>query len=407
MSSAVPRPVLLDVTRLVSRVGAGPLTGIDRVERALLSGLLARKIDFYGLCRIASGFALLSRPGLEGLLRRIAGTEPWGGPDARGRLSLRLPTGRRAAESDIRRLACGQSRGAGLETLLSGSLPPGTLYLNAGHANLDVPVFDAVRAVRSATSAVMVHDVIPLRMPWTQRPGASARFAGKLAVVARKADVVFCPSSAEAAHVAAELRNEGRAPTIAVTPLGIDLVQPDPATSIPRAPYFVTVGTIEPRKNLSLLLDVWEHLAATMPAGSLPGLVLIGRRGWEDAGVLRRLDAVKARYPQVQEYPDLPDSARASFVAGARALLFPSVAEGYGLPPLEALSLGVTPVCAPLPVYRETMGEAAVYARSMDLYHWAGIAGDLAKSRIVPTAETAWKPPSWDDFVNAVMATCA
>jgi glycosyltransferase involved in cell wall biosynthesis len=194
---------------------------------------------------------------------------------------------------------------------------------------------------------------------------------------------------------------------VAVTPLGIDVVAPDPATPIPRRPYFVFVGTIEPRKNLSLLLDVWEHLAATLPSGSLPGLVLVGRRGWEERRVLGRLDTVIERYPEVREYPDMPDPARAAMVAGARALLFPSLAEGYGLPPLEALSLGVLPVCAPLPVYRETMGEAAVYASPADLYQWAGIVGDLMTSPVVPMADGMWKPPSWDDFVNSVLATCA
>jgi glycosyltransferase involved in cell wall biosynthesis len=407
MSAAFHRPVLLDVTRLVSRTGAGPLTGIDRVERALLAGLLAREIELHGLCRTASGFSLLPRDGLAALLRRIEGTERWGEADVIGRISLRLTPERRAAESDIRRLASGHARGSGLGALLSRHVPPGTLYLNAGHTNLKAPVFDAVRAVKSARAAVMIHDVIPLRMPWTQRAGAAARFAEKIGVVARHADLVMCPSAAEAEQVAAALRNAGREPSIAVAPPGIDLVRPDPMMALPEEPYLVAVGTIEPRKNVSLLLDVWEHLAATRDASAVPGLVLIGRRGWEDARVLRRLDDVKARLPQVREHADLQDSARASLVAGARALLFPSVAEGYGLPPLEALSLGVVPVCAPLPVYRETMGEAAVYARSGDLYHWAEVVGGLVSSTRTPAAARDWRPPSWDDFVNRVLATCA
>ena len=113
------------------------------------------------------------------------------------------------------------------------------------------------------------------------------------------------------------------------------------------------------------------------------------------------------RLPEVQEYANLDDPQRAALVAGACALLHPSVAEGYGLPPLEALALGVTPVCAPLPVYQETMGEAAVYARLTDLYHWAEIAGDMAASGRVARTERNWNPPSWDDFVNRVLANCA
>jgi glycosyltransferase involved in cell wall biosynthesis len=406
MPPAAPRPVLLDVTRLVSRVGGGPLTGIDRVERAMLRGLLARDVDLHGLCRTAGGFALLPRAGLAALARRLDGEEPWGRPDVVGRLSLRLSATRRAAEADVRRLACGQARTAGLGPLLRAQLPSGAAYLNMGHSNLDHPVFDAVRAVHAARAAVMIHDVIPLRLSWTQRPGAVVRFGEKLAAVARHADVVFCPSAAEGAHLAAALAERGGAPPIVAAPLGIDAPAPDLEQVLPSAPYFVTVGTMEPRKNLGLLLDLWHHLAASSPPGQLPGLHLIGRRGWEDDHFFGRLDAMLARMPEIRAHEGLSDPARTALVAGARALLFPSLAEGYGLPPLEALALGVTPVCAPLPVYRETLGDAAVYADPRDMYQWAGVVGGMMTSGHVKAAG-AGAPPSWDSLVNKVLVTIA
>jgi glycosyltransferase involved in cell wall biosynthesis len=406
MSPAVLRPVLLDVTRLVSRVGGGPLTGIDRVERAMLRSLLARDVELNGLCRTAGGFALLPRPGLAGLARRLDGDDPWGRPDAAGRLSLRIPPARRAAEADVRRLASGAARGPGLGALLRARLPAGTAYLNMGHSNLADPVFEAVRAIPAARIGVMIHDVIPLRLPWSQRPGASARFAEKLAVVARHADVVFCPSAAEGAHVTKALADRGGDAAVVVAPLGIDICAPDPDAVLPPAPYFVAVGTMEPRKNLSLLLDLWDHLAATLPPGRLPGLHLIGRRGWEDDQFFRRLDAMIARMPEVRVHENLPDPARAALVAGARALLFPSLAEGYGLPPLEALAMGVTPVCAPLPAYRETLGDAAVYADPHEMYQWAGVVGGMMTSGPLK-ANGVGAPPSWDSLVNQVLVTVA
>jgi glycosyltransferase involved in cell wall biosynthesis len=403
------RPILLDVSRLVSRVGGGPATGIDRVERALLRAFLVRGVDLHGLCRTADGCALLPRSGLAALARRLSAEEPWGGPDPVGRLSLRLAPERRRAESDVRRFAIGRARHTGLTTLLAGKVAPGTAYLNVGHGNLGDPVFDALHAVPGSTSAVMLHDVIPLRLPWAQRPGTPQRFHQKLGAVARHAGIVLCPSATERAHVAEALAAFGRVPDIVVAPLGLDDLRPDRGAldpgGLPSAPYFVAVGTLEPRKNVSLLLDLWEHFSRDRPASAVPGLCLIGRRGWEEERVLRRLDALKARIPAIREYPALSDGARSAIVAGARGLLFPSLAEGYGLPPLEALALGVTPVCAPLPVYRETMGDAAVYADPADLYQWADIVDALATG--TSKARPSWNPPTWDDFVNTVLATIA
>ena len=409
MPTVAPRSVLLDVTRLASRVGAGPATGIDRVERAMLRGLLARDTELYGLSRTARGFVVLDRAGLGLFARQLDGAAPWGPADLAGRLSLRLPEARRAAESDLRRAATARAGRSGLAAMLAAALPAGTVYLNVGHSNLGDSVFAALRAVPAARAAVFIHDTIPLRLPRTQAPGATARFAARLAVAGHHADVLLCPSRAERDHIAAAL-GEARRQEIAVVPLGTDRVVPDPqalkaAGGPPLAPYFVAVGTIEPRKNIGLLLDLWEHLERAPPPGGLPGLCLAGRRGWETPAFFRRLDALKARLPALREFPDLSDGAKAALVAGARGLLFPSRAEGYGLPPLEALSLGVMPVCAPLPVYAETMGDAGVYADPDDMYHWASIVCALADGG--PGVTSGWTAPAWDDHVNTVLATIA
>jgi len=409
MPSSAPRSVLLDVTRLVSRVGGGPATGIDRVERAMLRGLLAREIELCGLCRTARGFVLLDRTGLARLALQLDGAAPWGPADLAGRLSLRLTAARRAAESAVRRAAAGRAPASGLGPMLAERLPPGTAYLNVGHSNLNDAVFEAVRAVPESRTAVLVHDTIPLRLPATQRPGTTERFRDRLAATGRHADVILCPSRAEREHVAAALGGRAGMGEIVVAPLGLDDVAPDHmalrAAGQPGDPYFVAVGTLEPRKNIGLLLDVWDHLDRAPPPGGLPGLCLVGRRGWEEPRFFRRLDALKARIPGLREFPDLADGAKAALVAGARALLFPSRAEGYGLPPLEALSLGVTPVCAPLPVYAETVRDAAIYADPDDMYQWIGIICALAReTRKVSPAPAA---PSWDDHVNTVLATIA
>lgn len=71
----------LDLSRLVSRVGRGPWTGVDRVEAAYARELLTREAPLFGLVRTSMGFVLLDRGGggVQALWDRLTGVEPWGG----------------------------------------------------------------------------------------------------------------------------------------------------------------------------------------------------------------------------------------------------------------------------------------------------------------------------------------
>ena len=86
----------------------------------------------------------------------------------------------------------------------------------------------------------------------------------------------------------------GRVPPGCVAALGVLVAspcQPDLAELDLARPWFVTIGTIEPRKNHALLLDVWQALSQRLPAAQMPQLVIAGSRGWRNEAVFRRLDA--------------------------------------------------------------------------------------------------------------------
>ena len=162
----------------------------------------------------------------------------------------------------------------------------------------------------------------------------------------------------------------GPLPAGVVAPLGVGLPSAGPFTlpELDRSrPFFVTVGTIEPRKNHALLLDVWQALAARLSADAMPQLVIAGSRGWLNRDVFARLDA---HPPHVIEAPGLSDAALAGLLQASQGLLFPTLAEGFGLPPLEAAALGVPLIVSDLPVLRETLGDLAVYLSPTDVYSW-------------------------------------
>ena len=89
------------------------------------------------------------------------------------------------------------------------------------------------------------------------------------------------------------------------------------------------LGTIEPRKNHLLLLHLWRELAEAL-GDAAPKLLLIGRRGWENENILDLLERCPALQGKVMEYAGLPDAAVAGLLPGARALLFPPFAGGFG-----------------------------------------------------------------------------
>jgi glycosyltransferase involved in cell wall biosynthesis len=116
-------------------------------------------------------------------------------------------------------------------------------------------------------------------------------------------------------------------------------------------PTFVILGTIEGRKNHNLLLSLWRRLtdAAT---GPVPRLIIVGRRGWRADDVIARLERENFAGKVIEMGP-LDDPNLAEVLSGARALLFPSFAEGYGIPLIEALAAGVPVIASDLPVFRE------------------------------------------------------
>lgn len=390
---------MLDLTRLVSRLGRGALTGVDRVELAYLTHLLAQPVALFGLVRTALGFVLLDARGCDAVAVRARGEVALGPADLLGRLTRRGAPLRARAEADVRKLALARCARPLLARMIRRHLPGRFSYLNVGHANLSDRV---MRAMGPARKAVLVHDAIPLDYPEYTRAGMAAVFARKLGVVARWADLVIYSSHAAKARVEAYL---GRVPPAIVAGLGVPLpmVGTVPEGLDQSNPYYVVIGTIEPRKNHALLLDVWKKLGE---AG--PKLFILGSRGWGNADVFALLDRAPMMGRTVIEMPGLTDAQVAALLQGAQALLFPSFAEGFGLPLFEARALGVPVIASNLPVFHEIMGDYPVYLDPRSSYSWLET---IAKnSQVVRRKETNRQNglgdsaiPTWATHFNAVL----
>ncbi|MBT0957637.1 glycosyltransferase family 4 protein [Alphaproteobacteria bacterium KMM 3653] len=394
----------LDLSRLVSRAGRGPLTGVDRVERAYLDHLLTLPEGFFALVRMKAAYALLDRKGAQQLADRLDGTTPWGAPDLIARLTPGLTPTARAAEADLRRLALRRCLRPGLLRMLRTHLPSDLRYLNTGHSNLTQRVLSAFAALPDAQITVLIHDMIPLQVPQYQRPGTPERFEAMMRRVSRYADLVIYNSDHSRQAAEGYFATWGRVPKAVTAHLGVPVPMPDPSQIPPdlplNRPYFVTLGTIEPRKNHALLLDAWEEIA--VKHGTPPPLFIIGNRGWENTEVFARLDTHPLKGTAIFELSNLPDGAAAALIQGAAAFLFPSKAEGFGLPPAEAAALGTPVFCADLSVYREFLADFPVYLDVNDSYLWANAVHEMAT--ITRNAETGpLEPPTWAAHFNLTL----
>ena len=98
--------------------------------------------------------------------------------------------------------------------------------------------------------------------------------------------------------------------------------------------------------------------------------MLVGQRGWETENVIDMLDRCPALRGTVIEHNALPDAAMVPLLSGARALLLPSFAEGFGFPVIEALQLGVPALCSDIPALRETGGAVPEFLDPLDGPGW-------------------------------------
>jgi glycosyltransferase involved in cell wall biosynthesis len=242
---------------------------------------------------------------------------------------------------------------------------------NTGHNGLEKREY--VRRLQGSglKPLFFVHDLIPLTHPEYCRPGEAGRHRARMNMVLGTGHGVIANSETTLAALAAYAReNDLPLPPAVVAPLApAHFPEPGATRSLLDKPYFVMLGTIEPRKNHWLLLQLWRQLITCL--GELaPRLVVIGQRGWECENVVDLLERCEMLKGFVFEHPDCSDSELASWMRHAQALLFPSFTEGYGMPLVEALALGVPVIASDLPVFREIAGDVPEYIDPLDGRRW-------------------------------------
>jgi len=350
------RDLLIDVTRLIGRFTSGRLpTGVDRVGLAYVA--------HYG--------------------HRARAVVRWGGqafelsPNASERLFRRLQCPAERCSRGLRALVA-----AGVRAALGRPGRPGRLLINTGHSGLENPGYARILAQQRGHLLFVIHDLVPLSHPEYCRPGEGQRHRARVDNMLRLASGIVTNSEATLADLRAYAADAGRSlPPVVAAPLAAGLRPTKPGPRPIEGPYFVILSTIEPRKNHWLLLHVWRHIVEDLGQAA-PRLVVIGQRGWECENVVDMLERCEPLRGVVIERSGCSDEELVTYLHHAQALLFPSFAEGYGMPLVEALSLGVPVIASDLPVFEEIAGDVPEYIDPLDGRRWREVveAYSLAQS---------------------------
>ena len=370
--------IVYDVTRIYSRLYQATPNGIDRIDLGLARGIaFDRSIASSGVIFTpALGYFHLTRGAVEdliGLLERSLGetlagdTDPafhaardWlvGPPDAPAPIAKPTRTivspGLGPAAFYSLRHARTIARGARRST------PKGARLINVSQFPLARPgALDWLAARRDLKPVFYVHDLLPLEFPEYFRPIEYERHTRRMRNVARLAAGAIVSTNIMAEALANHLAKEGRhdLPILVESPPLSPLFQnadaADPA--LLARPYFVQCGTLEPRKNHLMTLHVWRELV-NRHGKNTPKLLIIGARGWENENILDLVERCGALRDHVMEVSGLRTPGLVALMKGARAVLMPSFAEGYGLPLAESLALGTPVIASNIPVFHEIAG---------------------------------------------------
>ena len=228
---------------------------------------------------------------------------------------------------------------------------------------------------------VMVHDMTLLRTSWAMQEETRAALEEKLERTIARARAILTPSETVRTEL---LEGGGVAPgavhvTWEASRLG-EAGLGDLPEGVPKR-FVLHVGTIEPRKNVAILLSAWPRLRAVMP--DAPPLVLCGKLGWQHASIEDDLARASAEgWLICLGYA--PDEVVRCLYVRAAAVVCPSVYEGFGLPLVEAMAAGAPLVCSDIPVFKEVAADAALFVPTHDAAAWAG-----ALARVLSDPETA------------------
>ena len=220
-------------------------------------------------------------------------------------------------------------------------------------------------------TVVTIHDLSWLLHSSTHEARAVRRARLLLPLMARRATLIVTPSEFVRGEVCEHLKvPPDKVFATPLAPRSTFKPMPPVETSEVRRrlaiedEFLLFVGTLEPRKNLSLLLRAFEEVLRS--TALRPQLVIVGKVGWKQDEVLAELRNSPAQ-SRVLLTGFLPDEDLRALYSSCRAFVYPSVYEGFGLPPLEAMACGAPVIATRVPSITDRVARVVSHTDFTDL----------------------------------------
>lgn len=224
--------------------------------------------------------------------------------------------------------------------------------------------------MKGVKTVVAIHDLIPIRLPYTTTDN-KVEFTTRVRRSASEADLIVTVSEASKKDIVDILGIDPAKVAVTYQSADIAPLSNEERESVPRvlsrfglAPdgYALFVGALEPKKNLRRMIEAFLETEGDMPLAIVGGKawMLESELGWME-GALGEAARKRLRF---LGYVDREDLRR--LYAGAQFFLFPSLYEGFGLPPLEAMTMGAPVITSNVSSLPEVCGEAALYVDPLD-----------------------------------------